>query len=36
MPELLASVAEVFLEMGRNWDKINFRHKKELGLRLTH
>jgi hypothetical protein len=28
IPELLAVVAGVFLEMGRKWDNLNFRHKK--------
>ena len=28
MPELLAVVAGVFLEMGREWDNLNFRAKK--------
>ena len=28
VPELLASVAGVFFEMGRNWDIFIFRHKK--------
>jgi hypothetical protein len=28
MIELLASVAGVFLEMGREWDNLNFRAKK--------
>ncbi len=28
VPELLASIAGVFLEMGQNWENLYFKHKK--------